>query len=160
MLSFEPYLSTPSLSKDAAQNSAYFFRLCFTSFFRLFRAQNESYEAEIISNNQPDAGERGDVFTVGFGGRWIERPSAEAPMVGDERKGVREVICSQEAMPAPPLVVNVFLYQKMRAGIAISCAGRLTIFGHFSTSPTKRAAPRPSIESADPRSSLGGCWID
>ena len=94
MLSFEPYLSTPSLSKDAAQNSAYFFRLCFTSFFRLFRAQNESYEAEIISNNQPDAGERGDVLTVGFGGRWIERPSAEAPMVGDERKGVREVMFS------------------------------------------------------------------
>ena len=45
----------------------------------------------------------------------------------DERKGVREVL-SFEAMPAPLLVVNVFLYQKMRAGIAISCAGR-----HFAT---------------------------
>ena len=82
MLSFEPYLSIPSLSKHAAQNSAYFFRLCFASFFRLFRAQNERYGAEITSNNQPDAGERGDVLTVGFGGRWIERPPTEAPMVG------------------------------------------------------------------------------
>ena len=68
MLSFEPYLSTPSLSKHVAQNSAYFFRLCFASFFRLSRAQNERYEAETISNNQPDAGEHVDVLTVGFGG--------------------------------------------------------------------------------------------
>ena len=82
MLSFEPYLSTPSLSKHVAQNSAYFFRLCFASFFRLSRTQNERYEAEITSNNQPDAGERGDVLAVGFGGQWVERPSAEAPMVG------------------------------------------------------------------------------
>ena len=84
MLSFEPYLPIPSLSKHAAQNSAYLFRLCFASFFRLFRAQNERYGAEITSNNQPDAGERRDVLTVGFGGRWIKRPSVEAPMVGKQ----------------------------------------------------------------------------
>ena len=82
MLSFEPYLSTPSLSKHVAQNSAYFFRLCFASFFRLSRAQNERYEAETISNNQPDAGEHVDVLTVGLGVRWVKRSSAEAPMVG------------------------------------------------------------------------------
>ena len=117
MLSFEPYLSIPSLSKHAAQNSAYFFRLCFASFFRLFRAQNERCGAEITSNNQPDAGERGDVLTVGFGGRWIERPSAEAPMVGNqEMKLARRG--GKEAMPAPPLVVKVFLHQKNYAGMA------------------------------------------
>ena len=94
MLSFEARLSTPSLSKHVARNSAYFFRPCFASFFRLFRAQNERYEDETISNNQPDAGEHVDVLTVGFGGRWVKWSSAAAPMVGDERKEVREVMFS------------------------------------------------------------------
>ena len=119
MLSFEPHLSIPSLSKHVAQNSACFFRLCFASFFRLFRAQNERCGAEITSNNQPDAGERGDVLTVGFGGRWIERPSAEAPMVGTRGRKLRAER-TKEAMPAPPLAVQAFLHQKNDAGMANS----------------------------------------
>ena len=99
MLSFEPCISTPSLSKHVAQNSAYFFRLCFASFFRLSRTQNERCEAEIMSNNQPDAGKRGDVLTVGFGGRCIKRPSAEAPVVG-KRETKLEKDRKKEAMPA------------------------------------------------------------
>ena len=85
-------------------------------------------------------------------------------MVGDERKGVREVSCSQEAMLAPLLVVNVFLYQKMRAGIAISCAGRhfchdnFWTFLHFAD---KLGGPATiDRKRRDPCSSLGGCWVD
>ena len=86
MLSFEPYLSAPSLSKHVTQNLAYYFRLCFASFFRLFRDQNERWEAEIISNNQPDAGERGDVLTVWFGGRWVERSLAATTLLPEQRQ--------------------------------------------------------------------------
>ena len=49
MLSFEARPSTPSLSKHVSQNSAFFFRRCFASFFRLFCAQNERYEVKITS---------------------------------------------------------------------------------------------------------------
>lgn len=35
-----------------------------------------------------------DVLTVGFGDRWVKWSSAAAPMVGDERKEVREVMFS------------------------------------------------------------------
>ena len=72
MLSFEPYLSTPSLSKDAAQNSAYFFRLCFASFFRLFRAQNDRNGALNVA----------PTGTLGIGEGVEERGSALGGLLG------------------------------------------------------------------------------